>query len=318
MSLRPRTADALVGLLVVSAVIVALAAIIVTRGWTERRNTVYMLSATVQDLKPDTPVLLQGLLIGEVKAISPKIDSGRMGPPEFLVELRVRESYANGVAIRLPLGTRAEIVSSGLIGSASISLIVPLNDIKAALQPGDTIRGTLTQGWTDVLKEVADTVRVQVSSILQDTRRVLATLDRTAGGIDAQVRTVGPQATRTLADLQTTLDQLQPTIASANTMLQHTDDRLGTLQDSVLHTLSDARRMIGSADSLTREMTRLAGNAGPEVQQTLANLRAMSAKLDYFVDQVSRRPHRLLTGVRQMEAEAEQRRQDSVQTARSQ
>ena len=38
MSLRPRTADAMVGLLVVFAVGVATAALIVTRGWTDPQN----------------------------------------------------------------------------------------------------------------------------------------------------------------------------------------------------------------------------------------------------------------------------------------
>lgn len=318
MSMRPRTADAMVGLLVVFAVGVATAALIVTRGWTERRTTIYMLSPSVQDLKEDTPVLLQGLPIGEVRSISPRIDTTRIGAPEFLIELRIRESYANGVPIKLPLGTRGEIISSGLIGSASISLLVPVNEIKSALQPNDTIRGSITQGWTDVLKEVADTVRMQVSDILRDTRKALATVERTASGVDQQVRTLGPEVNQTLADVQRTMDQLQPTIRTANTLLQNTDTRMAVLQDSVLQAITAARRMLASADTLTWRMTALADNAGPEVQKTLVNLRETSAKLDWFIDQVSRRPHRLLTGVRQMQAIEEQKQQDSVAAARAQ
>lgn len=318
MSMRPRTADALVGLLVVFAVGVATAALVVTRGWTERRTTMFMLSPSVQDLKQDTPVLLQGLAIGEVKAISPQIDSSRIGAPAFLIELRIRETYANGVPIKLPLGTRGEIFSSGLIGNASISLIVPQNDIKAALQPNDTIRGTLTQGWTDVLKEVADTVRMQVSDILRDTRKALATAERTASGVDQQVRTIGPQLSQTLGQVQKTIDQLQPTLATANSLLKNTDDRMAILQDSVLQTITAARRMLASADTLTWRMTAMADNISPDVQKTLVNLRETSAKLDWFIDQVSRRPHRLLTGVRQMQAIEEQQRSDSLRTARAQ
>jgi ABC-type transporter Mla subunit MlaD len=316
--MRPRTADALVGLLVVFAVGVATAALIVTRGWTERRSTIYMLSPSVQDLKEDTPVLLSGLPIGEVKSISPQVDTSRIGAPEFLIELRIRETYANGVPIKLPLGTRGEIISSGLIGSASISLLVPINQIKSALQPNDTIRGSVTQGWTDVLKEVADTVRMQVSDILRDTRKALATVERTASGVDQQVRTIGPEARKTLAEVQQTMDRLQPTLTSANKLLTNTDERMAVLQDSELQTITAARRMLASADTLTWRMTALADNAGPEVQKTLVNLRETSAKLDWFIDQVSRRPHRLLTGVRQMQAIEEQKRQDSLQAARAQ
>jgi ABC-type transporter Mla subunit MlaD len=218
----------------------------------------------------------------------------------------------------LPLGTRGEIVSSGLIGSASISLLVPANDIKAALQPNDTIRGTITQGWTDVLKEVADTLRMQVSDILRDTRKALATVERTASGVDQQVRTIGPELTQTLAGAQKAIDKLQPTLASANTLLSNTDARMGVLQDSVLQTITAARRMLASADTLTWRLTAMADNMSPEVQKTIVNLRETSAKLDWFIDQVSRRPHRLLTGVKQMEAMREQQRQDSVKAAQQQ
>jgi ABC-type transporter Mla subunit MlaD len=308
----------MVGLLVVFAVGVATAALIVTRGWTERRTTIYMLSPSVQDLKEDTPVLLQGLPIGEVRSISPRIDTTRIGAPDFLIELRIRETYANGVPIKLPLGTRGEIISSGLIGSASISLLVPVNEIQSALQPNDTIRGSITQGWTDVLKEVADTVRMQVSDILRDTRKALATVERTASGVDQQVRTLGPEVNQTLAEVQRTMEQLQPTIRTANTLLQNTDTRMAVLQDSVLQAITAARRMLASADTLTWRMTALADEAGPEVQKTLVNLRETSAKLDWFIDQVSRRPHRLLTGVRQMQAIEEQKQQDSIAAARAQ
>lgn len=318
MSMRPRTADALVGLLVLFAVAVAVAALIVTRGWTERRITIYMLSPSVQDLKADTPVLLQGLPIGEVKSISPQVDTSRIGAPEFLIELRIRETYANGVPIRLPLGTRGEITSVGLIGAASISLHVPVAQIQAALQPNDTIRGTLTQGWTDVLKEVADTVRMQVSDILRDTRKALATVERTASGVDQQVRTLGPEVSQTLAEVQQTMDKLQPTLASANRLLDNTDSRMAVLQDSVLQTITAARRMLASADTLTWRLTAMTDNVSPEIEKTIVNLRETSAKLDWFIDQVSRRPHRLLTGVRQMQAIEEQKRADSLRAARAQ
>jgi ABC-type transporter Mla subunit MlaD len=301
MSLKPRTADALIGLLVVSAVGVLLAALIVTRGWTERRIVIYMLSPSVQDLKQETPVLLQGLAIGEVKDISPKVDTIRgMGPPEFVVALRLRERYANGTPIRLPLGTRAEISSTGLIGNASIALVVPANDISAALEPGDTIRGTLTQGWTDVLKEVADTLRTQVSGILRETRQLLATLDRAASGARTELTATGPELRQTLASARKILDRLEPAIEQAQATLSHTDQRVGTLQDSLSLLLADTRRLINHADTLTTTMTGVTTDLSPDVRETLRTMRVVSAKLERFVDEVSRRPHRLLTGVHQL------------------
>jgi len=301
MSLRPRTADTLVGALVLGAIIVIIAALVVTRGWTERRVVIYMLSPSVQDLKQETPVYLQGLAIGEVKDISPLPDAGgRMGPPTFVVALRLRERYANGLPIQLPLGTRAEISSTGLIGNASISLVVPPNDIQAAIQPGDTIRGTLTQGWTDVVKEVADTLRTQVSGILRDTRTLLGSLNRTAQAAESEVNRTAPEIRQTLASARAALDRLEPLLVRASATLASADTGLGTLQDSLTLLMADTRRLINHADTLTTNVNSLTTDLSPDIRQTLRTMRVMSAKMEYFIDQVSRRPHRLLTGVRQV------------------
>ncbi|MEO8140581.1 MAG: MlaD family protein, partial [Gemmatimonadota bacterium] len=278
---------------------------VVTRGWTERRITMYMLSPNVQDLKQDTPVFLQGLAIGEVASISPLADTGQMvSAPLFLVALRLRERYANGVPIRLPLGTRAEISSTGLIGAASIALQVPKNNISAVLTPGDTIRGELTQGWTDVLKEVADTLKTQVSDILKDTRRVLGTLDRTAGAAQTELSATGPELRATLASARQVLDRLEPMIEQTRTTLASTDSRIGVLQDSLTLLLNDTRRMMNHADTLTSTITQATNDVTPDVRQTLKNFYIMSVKLDYFMDQISRRPHRLLTGIRPLPSDS--------------
>ncbi len=299
MSLRPRTADVLVGLLVVGALVFTLVAFVVTRGWTERRITIYMLSPNVQDLKEDTPIFLQGLAIGEVASISPQADTGRIvGAPQFLVALRLRERYANGVPIRLPLGTQGEISSTGLIGAASIALQVPKNDISAVLSPGDTIHGELTQGWTDVLKEVADTLKTQVSDILKDTRRLLATLDKTATTAQSEVALTAPELRATLASARQVLDRLEPMIAQTRTTLASTDTTIGVMQDSLALLLGDTRRLVNRADTLTAAVTQTASDVTPDIKQTLKNVYILSAKLEYFIDQVSRRPHRLVTGIR--------------------
>lgn len=297
MTMRTRTADALIGVLVLGAILVVILAVVVTRGWTERRVTIFMLSPSVLDLKQDTPVLLQGLNIGEVASISPLVDSGAMGPPQFVVALRLRERYANGVPIVLPLGTSAEIASSAFLGSAAVALLVPPNQRSTALVPGDTIRATLKQSATDALKEVADSLKTQVSEILRDTRTLLATLDRTAQSAERQVSATGPEIRGTLSRLQGALDELRPAIVSATALIQSSETRVGTLHDSLLVTLADARRLINDADTLTTTMTGLTNDLSPDLKRTITNMFVVSAKLEHFIDAVTRRPHRLVTGV---------------------
>lgn len=311
--MRARTADALIGFLVVGAIVVVVLALAVTRGWTERRITLYMLSPSVQDLKQDTPVFLQGLNIGEVASISPQVDSGAMGPPQFLVALRLRERFANGVPIRLALGTRAEISSGAFLGSAAVALIAPKNDPGSALVPGDTIRATFAQGWTDVLKEVADTLRTQVSDILKDTRQLLATLDRTASSAQQEVALTAPEVRATLAEVRSVMDRLQPLMAQAQTTMTRADGRVEQMSDSLALVLGDARTLLASADSLTRTVTGVTTALSPDLERTVNNLYVVSAKLEWFIDQVSRRPHRLLTGVNQITRDSILRRDSLIQ-----
>lgn len=298
--MRARTADTLIGLLVVSAIVVVVAALAVTRGWTERRITLYMISPSVQDLKQDTPVFLQGLNIGEVAAISPVVDSAAMGPPQFLVALRLRERFANGVPIRLPLGTRAEVSAGAFLGAAAVALIAPKNDVGAALMPGDTIRANFAQGWTDVLKEVADTLKTQVSDILKETRQLLQTLDRTSSTAQQEVALTAPEVRATLAEARTVMARLEPLLEQARATVANADGRVTQATDSLALVLGDARTLLHSADSLTRTLTTLTTDLQPDVQRTVRNLYVVSAKLEWFVDQVSRRPHRLVTGVHQL------------------
>ncbi len=297
--MRTRTADTLVGLLVIGAALVSVAALVVTRGWTERRITIYMLSPTVKDLKEDTPVYLQGLAIGEVSAISPKVDTGSAGLVEFLVVLRLRERYANGLLIRIPVGTHGAISSTGLIGAASIALEIPPGPSATALVPGDTIRGEVTQGWTDVLKEVADSLKTQTSDILRETRALLATLDRTATTAQSELAQTGPELRAALSSTRRLLDRLEPVIDQARSTLTQADTRVGSLSDSLTRLLADTRKLVNHADTLTTTVTGLSNDIAPDVRRTLDNLFVVSAKLDRFIDQVSRRPTRLMTGVHQ-------------------
>jgi ABC-type transporter Mla subunit MlaD len=296
--MRTRTADALVGLLVIGTALITLVAIVVTRGWTERRVTIFMLSHTVEDLKQDTPVYLQGLAIGEVASISPQVDTINNSRLGFLVALRLRERYANGAPVRLPYGTKGTISSSGLIGAARIALEPPEVPGGRMLQPGDTIVGEGLQGWSEGLKDVIDSLKTQVSDILHETRAMLATIDRTAATAQSELAATGPELRSTLQSTRQVLDRLEPMIEQTRSMLATTDARVGSLHDSLSTLLGDTRRLVNHADTLTTTVTATATDVGPDIRQTLKNVYVLSAKLEYFIDQVSRRPHRLFTGVR--------------------
>ncbi|MDH4131957.1 MAG: MlaD family protein, partial [Gemmatimonadota bacterium] len=256
------------------------------------------LSPSVQDIKADTPVLLQGLSVGEVAAISPIVDSGTMGPPQFLVELRLRDRYPNGEVLTLPIGTSAEIGSSGLLGAASIALLVPSGRLVGALIPGDTIRATIQHSATDALKEVADSLKTQISDVLRDARSLLASLERTSTAAEQELRRTGPEVRLAIREVRSAAAALEPLLRDADSLVLAIEPRVGLIQDSLLATLSEARSLLRHSDSLTQSFVGLAEDIRPDIKATAEGIAVVTAKLEFFVDQVSRRPYRMFSGVR--------------------
>jgi ABC-type transporter Mla subunit MlaD len=167
-----------------------------------------------------------------------------------------------------------------------------------ALAPGDTIPGDVIQGWSEGLKEVVDSLKTQVSDVLRETRTLLRTVDRTAASAEAEVAATGPELRATLSSARQVLDRLDPMIEQARTTVASTDLRMAVLQDSLTLLLADTRRLLNHADTLTTTVNGLTADLAPDVRRTITNMYVLSAKLEHFVDQVSRRPHRLMTGVR--------------------
>ena len=303
MSLGRRASDTLIGLLVVSALAILIVAVIFTQGWNERRIDMYMLTSSAQDLNNNTKVLLQGLEVGRIVAMSPQVDPS-MGPPTFVATLRLREKYQNGVPLVLPVGTSADIQTPSL-GSAYIALKIPVRPYPVgALRPGDTIPSTRQPAALEAIVRVADSLNQQVQKVLADARLLLTKLGRTADVASSELASTGPEVRHALTDLQSTLAEMRPALAQATSLMASADSRLGGLHDSITATLADTRRLVDHLDTLSVTATTMARDNEPEIRATINNLLQVSAKLDHFMDQVSRRPLRMIGGVRPLPPES--------------
>ena len=69
------------------------------------------------------------------------------------------------------------------------------------------------------------------------------------------------------------------------------------LPDSVTAALASTNRLILRLDSLTVDAGAIVAENRAAIATAVANLTETSRKLDHFVDQMSRRPYRLMTGV---------------------
>jgi ABC-type transporter Mla subunit MlaD len=291
-----RLTDVLIGTIVIGAVLVLVITFVLTKGWNKRQFDLYMRTESARDLTSDTQVLLQSLPVGEVKAVAPQVDSltGRL---RFIVHLRIDERYQDGTELRLPLGTQADMVTANVLGGVSIELRMPDRPV-GTLAAGDTIGSTVRSSGLDAIAQIADSLRQQIALVLTDTRTLIENLSSTVVLAEQELRQTAPQVRATMSEVQASLAQLRPTLARADTLMATATNRMDGVSDSIAATLAQTKGMIAHLDSLALTATAIAGENRAVVRTTAENLFVISAKLEHFLDQVSRRPLRMLYGVR--------------------
>jgi ABC-type transporter Mla subunit MlaD len=284
-----RGSDFLVGLFVLGSIGVIVGVIILTSGIGMARYDLYVRAATAADLTTDTRVLLQGLQVGRVRAISPALDSAG-GTVSVVARLAMDRRFPDGTTLELPAGTRAVIVQRSPITAPAIQLELPAGPATAFLAHGDTISAERPAGVLDALGEAAAELRGELTATLADTRALLV---RTTRAVE---QTQGLLAA-TQAPLVATLEELRSALHRTDALLADLSPRLIGLGDSVALALSDTRRLLHSLDSLTTVGFAMATENRDNIRFTIEHLHRAANVLEHFTDRVSRRPLRLFTGV---------------------
>ncbi|HEX9393389.1 MAG TPA: MlaD family protein, partial [Gemmatimonadales bacterium] len=272
--------DFLVGLLILAAIGVVIGALIATSGWGERRYDLYMRAASAQGLTVDTKVLVQGLQVGRVTSILPRVDPATRSV-SFLARLSLAERFDKGTQLRLPVGTRAEVDQvSQISAEAVIHLVMPDSTHRTAvmLQAGDTINSTRLPSPLDALANVANHLSKEVEDVLHQTRTALATVQRTVGAMDETMRHVTP-------DVEATLHSVAASTNRLTNLLARTDQ--AGFPDSLSSTLATTHRLLGRLDSLTASVQDITNANRDNLRETVTNLTQMSRQLNHFVDEMS-------------------------------
>ena len=275
--------DFYVGLLIVVTIAVVVGALIATSGWGERRYDVYLRVANAEGISPDTKALVQGLEVGRVRSISPTVDS-ISGTISFVARLSVAEKFADGSSLRLPRATRAEVDASSPLAPAHINLLLPdtVGARRLFVEPGDTIRMSRRGSAMDKMAEVADVLSQRVQEMVRQATQTLARVQST-------IRDVAPNIESTLASVATAMGRVDSLVERLH--------RAG-LSDSIAATVAGTNRLLVRLDSLARDASALTSENRADLRATVVNLTEASRQLNHFVDQMSRRPYRALTGVK--------------------
>ena len=275
--------DFYVGLLIVVAIALVVGALIATSGWGERRYDVYLRVANAEGISPDTKALVQGLEVGRVRSISPRVDSVS-GTISFVARLSVAEKFADGSSLRLPRGTRAEVDASTPLAPAHINLLLPdtVGARRLFVEPGDTIRMSRRGSAMEKMAEVADELSQRVQEMVRQATQTLARVQST-------IRDVAPNIESTLASVATAMGRVDSLVERMH--------RAG-LSDSIAAVVAGTNRLLVRLDSLAGEARALTTENRADLRATVVNLTEASRQLNHFVDQMSRRPYRALTGVK--------------------
>ncbi|MGH9261330.1 MAG: MlaD family protein [Acidimicrobiales bacterium] len=295
--MEPTRQDFLIGLLVVAAIGVVLGAVIATSGWGERRYDLFMRTESAEGITTDTRVFVQGLEVGRVKGVAPRVDSvsGRIA---FVARLSLKQAFADGSSLRLPVGTRAEIDASSPISSAArIDLLPPdsAGPARAFIEAGDTIVSWRKGSAMEAVAQVAQGLSRQVDVVLRQTNRTLLAVEATVGHAERSLARAGPEVV-------TAVNGLARSVARIDSLVGRVSE--AGLADSLVATLRASALILARLDSLTAQGLTLVAENRADLRQTVTNLTQVSRQLDHFVEEMSRRPYRLFTGVRPIPADS--------------
>jgi ABC-type transporter Mla subunit MlaD len=276
--------DFYVGVLIVATIALVIGALIATSGWGERRYDLYVRVTSADGISRGSPVVIEGLDVGQVTSISPRVDSATRHI-SFVAKLSVKERFEDGSSLQLPLGTRAELVQASQISPAvAIRLVLPdtVRARRTYLHAGDTLDSRRKGNALEAVAEVADELSQRVQEMVRTATQTLVRVQST-------LRDVTPDVERTLNGVAATMGRLDSMV---NRFAQR------GLADSVSTAVANTNRLLLRLDSLAREAHALTAENRSDLRLTVANLTEASRQLNNFVDQMSRRPFRALTGVK--------------------
>ncbi|MBI4541490.1 MAG: MCE family protein [Gemmatimonadetes bacterium] len=287
--------DFYVGLFLVGTIAAVVAAVIATSGWGEDRYDIYVRTDNAQDIAVDTKIYLQGLEVGRVTHVTPRPAPSGHGL-EFIIQASLVAKYPDGTLLRLPRGTEAEVIT-GLLGGSTLNFAVR-DTLRGTLAPDDTIdmrrSAPAMEAFGALARDLKGTIEaalVAATGTLDAVKHLADSLTVATGTSRRFIAGIQPATEKAMAGVAVNLDRLRLVLDSANA-------RTGLSFTEVNATIAQSRALLVSMDSLTRSVTAMGGENRPEVRAIMVNMRQLSEQLQYVLEQVGRRPMRLITGVR--------------------
>ncbi|HET6602831.1 MAG TPA: MlaD family protein [Xanthomonadaceae bacterium] len=286
----------LVGLVVLAALAALLVTLALITGRTGAAVEYHAYYDNVTGLSLGAPIFYEGYRVGQVSDIEPDRSGERT---RYRVELSIRRDWS------IPDDSVARLVSSGLLADVSIGIREGVSATK--LEPGSEIAGAgaadifmamndlaaeLTLLTRERLRPLVDTLSLRLDSIgstlddsmpalVEDTRALLASLNRSAGALE---QTLGPENRQAIGE---TLSNVREVTAELKLTRERADALLLSLDGAVDENRPEIRRAVA-------DLGHTVGAIAQRIEAITHHLESSSRNLDEFSREIRRNPNRLL------------------------
>jgi len=285
-----------VGVVVVAAFVVLLAALVMITGRSGASTAYYTHYHNVSGLRYGAPVFYEGFRIGQVGTIAPDRDAKGI---RYKVELDVRRDWP------IPKDSVAHMTATGLL--ADVAVGISEGKAKETAAPGSELAGAENADIFSAVNELAaqmtDLTRNQIAPLLKN---LSEHVDSIAGTIDKNTPELVEQSRALLGRLNHASDSMNDVLKSDNRaaiagILANTNkltEQLHTTQEK----LDDALKQIdgiarenrsGVRDSVDDLRSILAALSG-RIDSISQHLESASRNFDEFSREVRKSPNRLL------------------------
>jgi len=308
-----RPSATLIGTFVLGAAALVVAGVLFFGGGMlreERFTVVSFFDASVQGLRVGAPVTFRGVPVGEVKSMGVRINP-RTGQSIIQVNMELVPGMVTLYGQPRPDSETlvASLVNEGLTAQlVKQSFVTGLLSVELSFRPGAEVSRLGDTSLPEVPTVPGDLegLAKQLQSV--DIVAAVESLQRTLASADALLRNPGlrgglDQLPGVLSALQRTLDTTEREVKASSAALQDTlastRALAGTLGRDGAQTLAAFRETLDSADATleaARALVDPRGHNAMQLQRTLDDLAATSARLRNVAERVDRDPSVLVRG----------------------
>lgn len=192
----------------------------------------YAFYDNVEGLQIGTKVTVNGLTVGKVSTIDFAANSNK---------IKVSFTLRNDVSFSS--NSVAELYEAGLIGGKSIA-IIPAYDQAELLKDGDTLKGTVKPGLTDVVNQ-------QIAPLQQKLENVLTNADSLFTVVNKVLNEEGQN------NLSSTLAELAETVKNVNSVASSFDQLLNKQKQNLSSSIANTAKITANLSQITDSIAQL-------------------------------------------------------------